>query len=154
MLFATVRVPHAETTISYNGSSYWLNGINVPWNHFGADDGIYTIAEQLANAYNNDYAGVLFWSYNSDWADQWDACKAELKAFRDAHAGIVDFAPSTTVSAGGTVSYGSAASPLRLVAVVGQAAHQGSGSLFGLDGRSSHRAGPGVYLRASQDARR
>ncbi len=59
-----------------------------------ATDGRYTIAQQLQNAYNNDYAGVMFWSYNSDWAGNWSICKAQLKAFRDAHPDIIDFDPT------------------------------------------------------------
>ena len=39
VILATVSTSPAETTIAYNGNDYWLNGINVPWNHFGADVG-------------------------------------------------------------------------------------------------------------------
>jgi hypothetical protein len=57
----------------------------------GAAGGLHTIAQQLQNGYSNNYAGVLFWSYNSDWSDQWATMKVELKGFRDAHPGLMDY---------------------------------------------------------------
>lgn len=58
--------------------------------------GKYTLKQMVDCAYTNGYAGIMPWSYNaSDGYGTWDACKNELKAFRDAHAAMVDFTCTT-----------------------------------------------------------
>jgi hypothetical protein len=57
-----------------------------------AQAGQYTMKQMVESAYANGYAGVMPWSYNAnDGAGTWNSCKNELKAFRDAHASLVDF---------------------------------------------------------------
>jgi len=54
--------------------------------------GKYTMKQMVDAAFANGYAGIMPWSYNAkDGVGTWDACKTELKAFRDAHASLVDF---------------------------------------------------------------
>ena len=63
-----------------------------------SDSGLHPMKQQLANGYTNGYAGVMFWSYNSDWGNNWATCSQDLKAFRDAHASIIDFNGTTAVT--------------------------------------------------------
>jgi hypothetical protein len=58
--------------------------------------GKYTMKQMVDNAFANGYAGIMPWSYNAnDGVGTWDGCKNELKAFRDAHAALVDFTCGT-----------------------------------------------------------
>jgi hypothetical protein len=58
--------------------------------------GKYTLKQMVDGAYANGYAGIMPWSYNAnDGYGTWDACKNELKAFRDAHSAMVDFTCGT-----------------------------------------------------------
>ena len=60
-------------------------------------EGKYTVEQMVNNAYQNGYAGIMPWSYYAnDGHGTWDNCKAALKAFRDAHASIVDFECTST----------------------------------------------------------
>jgi hypothetical protein len=44
-------------------------------------------------------AGIMPWSYDADdGVGGWDACKKELKAFRDAHSSTVDFTCGSEVT--------------------------------------------------------
>jgi hypothetical protein len=82
--------------------SYWRLDKPVLVGECPADNtGRYTMQQMLQNAYANDYIGVMFWSYNSDWGGNWSLTKAQLKAMRDAHAGIIDFDPSAVRVAAG-----------------------------------------------------
>ncbi|MBN1809979.1 MAG: hypothetical protein JW909_13000, partial [Planctomycetes bacterium] len=58
--------------------------------------------QMLDNAYANGYAGVMFWSYNSDFG--WEDAVGPLKTFRDANAGIVDYVPGDAEAPGAGVS--------------------------------------------------
>ncbi len=54
--------------------------------------GKYTMKQMVDSAYVHGYAGIMPWSYNAnDGVGGWDACKTEIKAFRDAHSSLVDF---------------------------------------------------------------
>ncbi|MBN1576716.1 MAG: cellulase family glycosylhydrolase [Chitinispirillaceae bacterium] len=54
--------------------------------------GKYTMKQMVDSAFAHGYAGIMPWSYNADdGVGGWDACKTELKAFRDAHPSLVDF---------------------------------------------------------------
>ncbi|MBN1130101.1 MAG: cellulase family glycosylhydrolase, partial [Chitinispirillaceae bacterium] len=62
--------------------------------------GNYTVRQMVDAAFANGYAGIMPWSYfANDGHGTWDACKNELKAFRDAHPALVDFScgPSPVV---------------------------------------------------------
>ncbi|MBN1128908.1 MAG: cellulase family glycosylhydrolase [Chitinispirillaceae bacterium] len=60
--------------------------------------GNYTVKQMVDNAFANGYAGIMPWSYNAnDGHGSWNECKNELKAFRDAHASLVDFSCQTAV---------------------------------------------------------
>ncbi|NLD92615.1 MAG: T9SS type A sorting domain-containing protein [Fibrobacter sp.] len=60
-------------------------------------EGKYTLKQMIDNAYENGYAGIMPWSYDSvDNFGSWNMCKNELKAFHDKHASLIDF------SCGGT----------------------------------------------------
>jgi hypothetical protein len=62
-------------------------------------NGIYSIAQMIANCYANGYCGIMPWSYNAnDGAGTWDGVKNQLKAFRDAHADLVDYTTATVVN--------------------------------------------------------
>jgi hypothetical protein len=69
-----------------------------------SDDSIYTMQEQIENAWANGYVGVMFWSYNSDWASNWATTAQRLRAFRDAHPEIVDYEPPGTDTDGDGLS--------------------------------------------------
>lgn len=57
-----------------------------------AKAGQYTMKQMVDAAFTNGYAGIMPWSYNAnDGAGTWSESKGELKAFRDAHAALVDF---------------------------------------------------------------
>ena len=57
-----------------------------------AQAGQYTMKQMVDSAFAHGYAGIMPWSYNAnDGVGTWDACKNELKAFRDAHTSLVDF---------------------------------------------------------------
>ncbi|HUI93928.1 MAG TPA: cellulase family glycosylhydrolase [Chitinivibrionales bacterium] len=61
-----------------------------------AEDGIYTVSQMIANCFTNGYCGIMPWSYNAnDGAGTWDSVKNQLKAFRDAHPGMVDYTTAT-----------------------------------------------------------
>jgi hypothetical protein len=62
--------------------------------------GKYTVKQMVDGAFANGYAGIMPWSYNAkDGYGTLEQCKVELKAFRDAHASLVDFSCGN-VSAG------------------------------------------------------
>ncbi|MEM9823562.1 MAG: T9SS type A sorting domain-containing protein [Bacteroidota bacterium] len=47
---------------------------------------------QIELSFEQDYAGILFWSYNAnDSFSDWENCKNALNAFRDFNADIVDY---------------------------------------------------------------
>lgn len=74
--------------------SYWeLDKPVLIGENPGDNNGIYTIKQQVDNAYANGYVGVMFWSYNSDYSGNWNDMKQELKTFRDAHPDIIDYNP-------------------------------------------------------------
>ncbi len=108
--------------------SYWGLDKPVLVGECPADNsGRYTMQQQLQNAYTNDYIGVMFWSYNSDWGSNWSLTKAELKAMRDAHAAIIDFSPSATAALpGATRGTTSPARPVMSVLAGLQAAAPGT----------------------------
>ncbi|MBN1757731.1 MAG: cellulase family glycosylhydrolase [Chitinispirillaceae bacterium] len=59
------------------------------------ETGQYTVDRMVDNAFSNGYAGILPWSYNAlDGHGTWDEVKTQLKAFRDAHAEMVDYTPA------------------------------------------------------------
>jgi Cellulase (glycosyl hydrolase family 5) len=61
-----------------------------------AASGQYTVDQMIANCFANGYCGIMPWSYGAnDGVGTWDNVKAQLKAFRDAHPDIVDFAATT-----------------------------------------------------------
>jgi len=71
-------------------TSHWLLDKPVLVGECPADDsGMYTMSEQLDNAFANGYVGVMFWSYNSDWSSNWASTTAALAAFRNAHPDLV-----------------------------------------------------------------
>jgi hypothetical protein len=58
--------------------------------------GQYTVKQMVDDAFTNGYAGIMPWSYNAnDGVGTWADCNNELKAFRDAHAALVDFTCGT-----------------------------------------------------------
>jgi hypothetical protein len=68
-------------------------------------NGIYTVAQLIANCYGNGYCGIMPWSYNAnDGAGTWDGVKSQLKAFRDAHADLVDYTTATIVARSGQMN--------------------------------------------------
>ena len=78
--------------------AYWKLDKPTIIGEWPAMDGEYTVKQMVDAAYANGYAGVMPWSYNAnDGHGTWDACKKELKTFRDAHASIVDFAASVII---------------------------------------------------------
>lgn len=63
--------------------------------------GQYTVQEMVDGAFANGYAGIMPWSYNAkDGHGTWDEVKEQLKAFRDAHAEMVDYLPTGVVGGG------------------------------------------------------
>lgn len=64
-------------------------------------DTIYSNTEKIKNAYENHYAGHMFWSYNGeDGFGGFDDFKNECKKFYDAHQDeILPFVPCRTLSA-------------------------------------------------------
>jgi hypothetical protein len=63
-------------------------------------DTIYTNKEKIQNAYDNHFAGQMFWSYNGgDGVGIFDDFKTECKEFHDAHKDeIFPFIPCKTLS--------------------------------------------------------
>jgi hypothetical protein len=52
---------------------------------------IYTNTEMINKAYQNGYAGVMFWSYNGkDGFGAWADFKSDLKLFKEQHTDIVE----------------------------------------------------------------
>lgn len=77
--------------------AYWKLDKPTIIGEWPAVAGNYTVKQMVDAAYTNGYAGVMPWSYNAkDGFGTWESCKAELKAFRDAHASIVDFTGGST----------------------------------------------------------
>jgi hypothetical protein len=77
--------------------AYWKLDKPVLIGESPAAAGQYTMKQMVDSAFAHGYAGIMPWSYNAnDGVGTWNSCKAELKAFRDAHASLVDFAPCVT----------------------------------------------------------
>jgi hypothetical protein len=78
--------------------AYWKLDKPTIIGEWPAATGKYTVKQMVDAAFANGYAGVMPWSYNAkDGFGTWDACKEELKAFRDAHASMVDFTGGSTL---------------------------------------------------------
>ncbi len=72
--------------------SYWGLDKPVLVGESPADPaGIYSIPDQIQNSYSNGYAGVMFWSYNSDYSEYWPTTTNELSLFRDAYPELIDY---------------------------------------------------------------
>ncbi|NLG19396.1 MAG: cellulase family glycosylhydrolase [Fibrobacter sp.] len=77
--------------------SYWELDKPAIVGESPAMTGKYTVEQMVSNAYENGYAGIMPWSYfANDGYGTWDNSKEALKAFRDAHASMVDFKCTST----------------------------------------------------------
>lgn len=79
--------------------NYWLLDKPALIGEIGAIDPDYSNATILSNAYNNNFAGIMFWSINgNDGHGTFNDFKNQVKYFRDNHTSIVDFACLNTSS--------------------------------------------------------
>jgi hypothetical protein len=78
--------------------AYWKLDKPVLIGESPAAAGQYTMKQMVDSAFAHGYAGIMPWSYNAnDGVGTWNACKNELKTFRDAHASLVDFTCTTGI---------------------------------------------------------
>jgi len=106
-----------------------------------AKAGNYTVTQMLDNCFANGYCGIFPWSYwGGDGAGDWPSVRSQLKAFRDAHAALVDFQLPTVVPAAVRPA---SARPSGPAICLPFACRLPDGAVWGLDGRAVARPGRG-----------